>query len=133
MGAIRREVTKVQEAAEAEQHPWSIHLDALRMEEFGLKLSDRGLKAPKRYRFKNITLEVTDFQSPSKTPFDFNLALDIVEGGKVAVKGKVDIQAPRVTLSVKADDVALTPLKPYLNEFVTLSLDSGNVFFKGDV
>jgi uncharacterized protein involved in outer membrane biogenesis len=133
VGAIRRQITKVKKTAEAEQHPWSIHLDALRMEKFGLKLSDRSLKAPKRYRFKNITLDIRDFQSPSKTPFDFNLALDIVEGGKAAVKGKVDIQAPKVTLSLKADDVALTPLKPYLNEFVTLSLDSGKVFVKGDV
>ena len=133
VGIIRRQITKVQKAAEAEQHPWSVYLGALRMEQFGLKLSDRSLKSPKRYRFKNITLEVTDFQSPAKTPFDFNLALDIVEGGQAAIKGKVDIQAPKVTLSVKADGIALTPLKPYLNEFVTLSLDSGNAFIKGEM
>jgi len=133
VGAIRRKVAKEQKAAKAEQHPWSVHLDAIRMEKFGLKLSDRGLKAPKRYRLKNINFAITDFQNPPKTPFDFNLAFDIAEGGKAAIKGRVDIQAPKVTLSVKADDVALTPLKPYLNEFVTLSLDSGNIFVKGDI
>ncbi|MCD6294462.1 MAG: DUF748 domain-containing protein, partial [Deltaproteobacteria bacterium] len=132
-GAIRREITNVKKAAEAEQHPWSIHLDTIRMETFGLQLSDRGLKNPKRYRLKNVTLEVTDFESPPKAPFDFNLALNIAEGGNAAIKGRVDMQTPRVTLSIKADDVALTPLKPYLNEFLIPSLDSGNLFIKGDV
>jgi hypothetical protein len=132
-GAIRREITKVQKTAEAEEHPWSVHLNAIRMEAFGLKLSDRSLKVPKRYRLKNVTLEVTDFESPPKAPFDFNLALNIAEGGNAAIKGRVDMQTPRVTLSVKADDVALTPLKPYLNEFLIPSLDSGSLFIKGDV
>ena len=132
-GAIRREITKVQQTAEAEQHPWSVHLHAVRMEKFGLQLSDRGLKSPKRYRLENVALQITDFKSPPEAPFDFDLVLDIVEGGKAAVKGQVDIQAPSITLSVKADDVALTPLKPYLNEFVTLSLNSGNFFVEGNL
>ncbi|NQV02144.1 MAG: DUF748 domain-containing protein, partial [Bacteroidia bacterium] len=132
-GAIRREITKAQKTAEAEQHPWSIHLDAIRMEAFGLQLSDRSLKKPKRYRLKDIALQVTDFKSPPKTPFDFKLGLNIAEGGKAAIKGRVDMQAPSVTLSIKADDVALTPLKPYLSEFLIPELNSGNLFIKGDV
>ena len=132
-GAIRREITKVKEAAEDEQHPWSIHLDAIRMEEFGLQLSDRNLKDPKRYRLKNISLQITDFQTPPKAPFDFNLGLNIAEGGNAVIKGRVDMQAPSVTLSINTDDVALTPLKPYLSEFLIPELTSGNLFIKGDM
>jgi uncharacterized protein DUF748 len=132
-GAIRREITKVKKEAEDEQHPWSVHLGAIRMEEFGLQLSDRSLKIPKRYRFKNINIQVSDFQNPPESPFDFNLNFNIVEGGNTAIKGRVDMQAPSITLSIKADDVALTPLKPYVGEFLIPSLDSGNLFVKGDV
>ena len=133
VGAVRREITKVKKAAEDEQHPWSIHLDAIRMEKFGMQLSDRSLKTPKRYRLKNINLQVTDFQNPPKAPFDFKLGLDIAEGGNAAIKGRVDMQAPSVALSIKADDVVLTPLKPYLREFLIPSLESGKLFVKGDV
>ena len=132
-GALRREINKVTQAAEDEQHPWSIHLETIRMEKFGLQLSDRYLKAPKRYRLKNINLQVTDFQNPPKAPFDFNLELNIAEGGSAAIKGRVDMQAPGVNLSIKADDVALTPLKPYLSKFLIPSLESGNLFVKGDM
>ena len=132
-GAIRREIAKVKEAAENEQHPWSVHLEKIQMEKFGMQLSDRSLKVPERYGLQNINLNVTDFQSPPKAPFNFNLDLDIVEGGTAAIKGLVDMQAPSVALSIKADDVALTPLKPYLNQFLIPSLDSGNLFVKGDV
>ena len=132
-GAIRREITKVKTAAEEEQHPWSVHLGAIRMEAFGMQLSDRSLKAPKRYQLKNINLQVTDFETPPKTPFDFNLALAIAEGGNAEIKGRVDMKTPGVTLNIKADDVALTPLKPYLSEFLIPTLDSGDLFLKGDM
>ena len=132
-GAIRREITKVKKAAEDEQHPWSVHLNAIRMEKFGIQLSDRSLKSPKRYRLKNINLQVADFQTPPKAPFDFNLSLNIAQGGNATIKGRADLKAPSVTLSIKADDVALTPLKPYLGEFLIPSLNSGNLFVEGDV
>jgi len=132
-GAIRREIAKVRTKAEAEANPWSIHVETMRAKEFGLRLSDRGLKTPERYHLKNVNLEVADFRNPSEKPFNFNLSLDIAQGGKVAVEGRVHMQAPRVDLSVKADKVALTPLTPYLGEFVTLSLDSGDGFVEGDV
>jgi hypothetical protein len=103
------------------------------MKEFGLQLSDRSLKIPKRYHLKNVALHITDFQNPPKGPFDFNLGLRIAEGGKVAVKGNADMRAPSVNLSIEADDVALTPLKPYLKEFLIPSLESGSLFVKGDV
>ncbi|HKI49398.1 MAG TPA: DUF748 domain-containing protein [Desulfobacteria bacterium] len=78
-------------------------METMRAKEFGLRLSDRGLKTPERYHLKNVNLEVADFRSPSEKPFNFNLSLNIAEGGKVAVDGRVDMQAPGVNLSVKAD------------------------------
>ena len=132
-GAIRREINKAKTTAEEEQHPWSVHLDAIRVEAFGMQLSDRSLKDPKRYQLKNINLQVTDFETPPKAPFGFNLALDVAEGGNAEIKGRVDMKTPGVTLNIKADDVALTPLKPYLSEFLIPTLDSGNLFLKGDM
>ena len=132
-GAIRREIGKAKTTAEEEQHPWSVHLGTIRMAAFGVQLSDRSLKDPKRYQLKNINLQVTDFETPPKEPFDFDLALDVAEGGNAEIEGRVDMKTLGVTLNIKADDVALTPLKPYLKEFLIPTLESGSLFLKGDV
>ncbi len=132
-GAIRRKITKAEQKAKAEAKPWSFQVARMGMKDFGLGLSDRGLKTPERYHLKNINLEVTDFKKPFKKPFQFDLDLRMAEGGKIAAKGSVDLGALKARLSVNAGKVPLQPLGPYLREFVTLSLDSGTASVKGNV
>jgi hypothetical protein len=53
------------------------------------------------------------------------------QGGKVAVRGKVDPASPAVEANVNLAGVVLTPVQPYLEPFITLTLESAAVSTNG--
>jgi len=133
VGAIKSEAKEIQAKSISEGRPWSVLLSNIRVEKFGMRLSDRSLQTPEVYNFQNIRLHVKDFRNDPKSLFNFDLGLDVAEGGSAFVKGAINAFKPSARVSLGIKSVALSPLQPYLNRVAKLSLDSGNVSVKGNV
>lgn len=133
VGTIKSEVKKIQAKSISEGRPWSVILSNMRVENFGMRLSDRSLQSPKVYNFRNISLHVKDFRNDPNSLFNFDLGLHVDEGGSASVKGSINAFKPSAKVSMDIKSVSLPPLQPYLNRVAKLSLDSGNVSVKGNV
>jgi hypothetical protein len=133
IGAISKEIKAIHDISVAEGRPWSVHLPKIRLERFGVRLSDRGLQAPEVYNVRNIHLNLQDLRTDPNVPFKFDLNLDVAEGGHGVVNGTVNATGPSVELSLDINAVELAPLQPYLNTVAKLDLDSGNASLKGDL
>jgi len=132
VGAIKSEAKEIQAKSISEGRPWSLLLSNMRVEKFGMRLSDRSLQSPKVYNFQNIRLHVKDFQNDPDSLFNFDLGLDVAEGGSAFLKGAINAFKPSAEVSLDIKSVALSPLQPYLDRVARLSLDSGNVSVKGN-
>ncbi len=132
-GAIAKEIKETRAKNVSEGRPWSVLLPSIRVERFGLRLSDRTLQSPEVYDLENIRLHVKDFSNKPDSSFKFDLGLEVAQGGTALVKGTVNAFEPSAKVNININSLGLPPLQPYLNRVTKLSLDSGHVSVSGDV
>jgi len=132
-GAIAKEMKETRAKNISEGRPWSVLLPSIRVDRFGLRLSDRTLQSPEVYDLKNIRLHVKNFSNKTDSPFKFDLGLEVAQGGTALVKGTVNAFEPSARVNININSLGLPPLQPYLNSVTKLSIDSGHVSVRGDV
>ena len=119
--------------AAGEKEPWSFELSKARLDQFGLHFSDGRFSPAVVYNFKNINLGLTDFKNDPDASFNVDLSLNVKQGGKASINGKINPFKPSVRADVELAALALSPLQPYLESTTKVSLDSGAFSLKGDV
>ncbi|SPD73458.1 conserved hypothetical protein [uncultured Desulfobacterium sp.] len=111
---------------------WNFLVKSFEITGFGSRISDLGKQPGKPLlNIKNFNTVLTDVDG--KSPMGFKVGFDFEEGGGMSVSGKVIPSVPSVEADVNVSGLALTPLQPYLEEFITLQLRSAKVSTKGNL
>jgi hypothetical protein len=110
--------------------PWKFLLKSLELNNFRSEVMDQTALAEKPlYQLRDLQVRVSEIDG--KSPMNFEVGFGLEQGGKVALHGKVDPVSSSVEAHVKLAGVALTPVQPYLEPFITLTLDSAAVSTDG--
>ena len=111
---------------------WNFLVKAFEIAGFRSRISDLGKQPGKPLlNIKNFNTTLTDVDG--KSPMGFKVDFGLEEGGSISVSGKVNPSAPSVEADVNVAGLVLTPLQPYLEQFITLQLRSADVSTKGNL
>lgn len=103
--------------------PWKFLLKSFELDDFRSEVVDQTVLAEKplnQLRDLKVRLSEVDGKSPMK----FEVGFGLERGGKVALRGKVNPVSPSVEANVNLTGVDLTFLQPFIEPFITLTLDS---------
>jgi uncharacterized protein involved in outer membrane biogenesis len=116
--------------ASGQPSPWKFLLKSLELDNFRSEVMDQTAFAEKPlYQLKEFQVRVSEIDG--KSPMNFAVGFGLEQGGKVALRGKVDPASPSLEVSVNLAGVVLTPVQPYLEPLITLTLDSAAVSTDG--
>ncbi len=116
--------------ASSQPSPWKFLLKSFELDNFRSEVMDQTALAEKPlYQLRDLKVRVSEVDG--KSPMNFEVGFGLEQGGKVALRGKVDPVSPSVEANVNLTGVVLTPLQPYLEPFITLTLDSAAVSTDG--
>jgi uncharacterized protein involved in outer membrane biogenesis len=116
--------------ASGQPSPWRFLLKSFELNNFRSEVMDQTALAEKPlYQLRDFQVRVSEIDG--KSPMNFEVGFGLEQGGKVAVRGKVDPASPSVEANVNLTGVVLTPVQPYLEPFITLTLDSAAVSADG--
>lgn len=126
-GASEQPVSK---PAAGGQSPWKFLLKSFELNNFRSEVMDRTVLVEKPlYQVRELKARVSDIDG--KSPMSVELGFGLEQGGKVALRGKVDPATPSVEANISLAGLVLTPVQPYLDPFITLTLDSAAVSSEG--
>jgi uncharacterized protein involved in outer membrane biogenesis len=116
--------------ASGQPSPWKFLLKSFELDNFRSEVMDRTVLADKPlYQLRDLKVRVSEIDG--KSPMNFEVGFGLEQGGKVALRGKVDPASPSVEANVNLAGVVLTPVQPYIEPFITLALDSAAVSSNG--
>lgn len=118
--------------AAAGEAPWKFLIKTFELGNIRSSFSDEKVLPDKElYALKNIAVRVTGIDG--KSPMNFEAGFAVEQGGKVNLSGKIDPASQSVEARVNVAGLALAPIDPYLDPFITLTLQSANLSLQGDV
>ncbi len=118
--------------AAAGEAPWKFLVKTFELGDIRSSFSDEKVLPDKElYALKNIAVRVTGIDG--KSPMNFEAGFAVEQGGKVNLSGKIDPASQSVEARVNVAGLALAPIDPYLDPFITLTLQSANLSMQGDV
>lgn len=110
--------------------PWKFLLKSFELDNFRSEVMDRTVQAEKAlYQLRDFKARLAEIDG--KSPMSFELGFGLEQGGKVALRGRVDPASPSVEANVSLAGVVLAPVQPYLEPLITLTLDSAAVSGEG--
>ena len=126
MGEVREQRIEDSKAGK----PWQFTARKVRIQDFRSSLTDAAITPEKPViELAGISAELLNVDG--KSPTDFSLAMTVVQGGRLSLKGTADPGGPQVDAALDAADLDLTPFQPYVEPFVDLEIASGRVSTQG--
>lgn len=118
------------EPAKPEKPSWNFLLKQIEILNFRTSVSDLAAQADRPLldlENLNVRLENID----GRSPIGFDMAFQIKGGGDITLRGAADPIKPSVESNVRVKALDLSPIQPYLEPFVTLTLESAKLSTEG--
>ncbi|MDD5758046.1 MAG: DUF748 domain-containing protein, partial [Desulfobulbaceae bacterium] len=110
--------------------PWKYGVKKFDLRDFGSTITDQKATSHEPLvQVKDLALQAGDIDDSS--PMDVVLSFALKSGGKVTLNGKVNPTVPSVDAKIKVSKLLLHPLQPYLEPYITLTLQSASVSTEG--
>ncbi|MGM0664315.1 MAG: DUF748 domain-containing protein [Thermodesulfobacteriota bacterium] len=107
-----------------ESKPWSIFLETIALTDFTTHFTDETVQPGMPIvDLENINLSLSRFDG--KSPFPFEAALQVNQGGTMTASGTIDPSLAAVESTISAENLALPVIQPYLAQAAQLTLNSG--------
>jgi len=113
--------------------PWKLALARLALEDAAVQVEDRATKPAVRLDIEHGSVETRDVSLDLARPLDVKVALQVKQGGRLDVQGRVTPAPARGDLRVTLAGLSLKPFAPYVNQFARLTLHSGAASTRGRV
>jgi len=114
------------------QPSWKVLLKTVEISGFRSAFSDlAAVPDEPLYSLQRLNAKIRDMDGLSPMGVELNFQLD--QGGAAALRGTFDPAARSLVAEVNLNDLELTPLQPYLEPFVTLTLQSALVSTRGNL
>jgi uncharacterized protein involved in outer membrane biogenesis len=112
--------------------PWKYLIKTFEVDDFSSKLSDLAAAQDKPlYSLQAFNAKLTDIDG--KSPTSFTVGFQVEQGGTATITGKVQPSVPSVEADIDVAGLVLTPVQPYLEPFITLTLKSAAVSTHGSL
>jgi uncharacterized protein involved in outer membrane biogenesis len=104
--------------------PWKFAVEIISLSGFKTRVADLTVNPDNPLiELENIRLTASRFDG--KSPFPFEIGLDVVQGGGLSALGKFDPSGAAMESKVTVKDLGLSILQPYLSQKTDLTLNSG--------
>ncbi len=130
---LREKIALAVDKAQAEGRPWSVSVGSVEAAGLSLAFRDQTLSPAPTVNLQDIELKLADFQSEGKASAPFEASLALREGGTVNAEGRFTLAQKSAEATVHVSNLALTPFQPYLAQYASLSVDSGDFNAAGQV
>ncbi|WP_408005431.1 DUF748 domain-containing protein [Pseudomonas huanghezhanensis] len=116
---------KKAEIAAAPSKPWQVLLRDVQLRDYKVHLADRVPTDPVLIDLGPLNLDVKNFDSLNKSPFNIKLDTGLGKQGKLTAEGAVNLAPVRATLNVTTRDIDLRVAQAYVTPFIRLEVRSG--------
>jgi hypothetical protein len=110
---------------------WSVGVKTVSVNDFKAGLTDKSVDPPADFNLQNATVVLTNVSNQIQTPTEFDIKVDVKEGGQLQADGNVIPGKAAVDARVQANAVDLRAAQSYVSAFVPLTVESGSVDLKG--
>jgi uncharacterized protein involved in outer membrane biogenesis len=117
--------TKKAEIAAVPSKPWQVLLRDVQLRDYKVHLADRVPKEPVEIDLGPMNLDVRNFDSLNKSPFNLKLDTGLGKQGKLTAEGEVNLAPVRAKLNVTTRDIDLRVAQAYVTPFIRLEVRSG--------
>ncbi len=117
--------------AEPVQTPWSVRIDNIALDNFGLSFEDRTLKKPVTLTARPINFKLTNFSNKAGTNLPFQLSVGINDTGLIKLDGVAVIEPLVAQIAVEVKDIALENFQAYVDQFARLDVIDGALSIDG--
>ena len=122
--ATGSETTAKTEAATPSK-PWQVLLRDTQLRDYRIHLADKVPKEPVAIDVGPLNLDLTNFDSLNKSPFNLKLDTGVGKQGKLTAEGEVNLAPVRAKLNVTTRDIDLRVAQSYVTPFIRLEVRSG--------
>jgi uncharacterized protein involved in outer membrane biogenesis len=122
--ATGAETTAKTEAA-APSKPWQVLLRDTQLRDYRIHLADKVPKEPVAIDVGPLNLDLSNFDSLNKSPFNLKLDTGLGKQGKLTAEGEVNLAPVRAKLNVTTRDIDLRVAQSYVTPFIRLEVRSG--------
>jgi uncharacterized protein involved in outer membrane biogenesis len=122
---------KIQNVKQVEADAWKLAINKASLEKSKLHIVDKNKAAPVQLDAENIGIALQDLSLNLNKTIPVHAKLELAQGGKVDISGKLALQPVKGDLQLKLDGVALKPFASYLSQVATLKLTDGQASAQG--
>jgi len=119
--------------AEPEQAPWSISINNIALNNFGLTFEDRTLKKPVTVTAKPLNLKLTNFSNKAGAGLPFQLSASINETGSIELDGNAVAEPLSAQIAFDVKGIALENFQAYVDKYARLDVIDGTLEVDGKV
>jgi hypothetical protein len=102
--------------------PWAVKVEHIDIRNWSARLEDRSHDAPTTTVIAPLALSLQNFSTTDTTPSPLALQASINKTGQLALNGKIGLSPLHADLAIKAKEVDLLPLQPYIADRINLRL-----------
>jgi hypothetical protein len=104
--------------------PWDFFVDTFELKSFAARLTDETVRMDKPVvDLEDIKVRLSQFDGTS--PFPFEAALQVNQGGAARAAGQMDPSSVSLESTIDIENLALPVIQPYLAQVADLTLKSG--------
>jgi len=118
--------------ADTPETAWNYRINSFEIVGLGVDISDIGT-VPDRpvVNIESFSGKLSDVDG--RSPMGFEAGFSLKQGGTVTVHGKVDPAIPSIDADIQFDTLSVMPLRPYIETYTSLTLQSADISFQGNV
>lgn len=109
------------------------HINKVSVEDYAVDLQDLSTPTPAVLRLDRITVNADNISTAAAEKASLAASLRWDEGGTLSSSGSLTLSPLAGAMDVKAEKLAVTPVRPYLNEKIQVLITSGDVNTSGNV
>ncbi|MEC4889765.1 MAG: DUF748 domain-containing protein [Nitrospira sp.] len=112
-------------AVAAPEHPWSIDIKEVVLNNYRAIFEDRTLERPSHLEIDGFDLTVKGLKLPLRQALGVDVAFKLNQAGRVGAKGSVTVDPLTADLDLNVKEVGLRPFQPYLDPFADIDVRDG--------
>lgn len=118
-------------AAASVQTPWTVKVNTIELNNFGLSFEDRTLKKPVPLTVKPINLKLTNFNTSAGASLPFQFSARVNEAGLIKLDGNAIVEPFSAQINVDVKEIALEKFQAYIDKFAKLDVIDGMLAVDG--
>ncbi len=119
--------------ASSKKSEWDVSVNKMALIDSSVHIEDQSLAKPFVLNIEKAMLELRDTSINLERPIPVKAALQIKEGGKLSLQGRLTPSPLKADLNLNLAGLSLKPLAPYVSQFALLKLSDGSADIAGKI